>query len=847
MLDSLLQVRQGERARTGFLFLYLFLVVGSYVVTKSTRDALFLARYSASRLPLADMASAAAVALVMAIYLRAGSKTTVRTTLVRTLLLFSATSVGFWALSVRADPSWMLPVLYVWAGVYGVLLPAQVWTLANCVMTTREAKRLVGVVGSGSICGWIVGGLLTRVSATRVGTPALLLATGIALGVCPLLVTAIWRDRRPDLDADMADDRLEAPPKGGLIESASTVWRSPYLRAIAGVIGMSSLVTTIAAWQFRAIAKQTIADTDALTAFFGTFNVYAGALSLAAQVFLTSRLLRRWGIGVTLLIVPFALTAGSAGVLVWGGLLSAVVLKGGDQVLRYSVDRSAIELLYLPVPTRQMFHAKAFIDAVVWRLGDWSGSLVVLAAVGIFGATVTTISFVTMALLVVWGAAAVIATRGYVANLRQSIQAHRLDAERIQASVLDRETSEALTAALQSGDRADILYALGVLAARNVPESVDAVRPLVDHEDPAIRQKAIALLAAAKDASAVSAVEARLADEDASVRAEALLYLARVTDVDPLARVSDLEQMQGPSVGSAMALYLARPGPAQNLDAVRLLLQGAIARTGPDGEEARRQAATMMASLPAEFGPELVALMKDPSVDVARLALRAAGATGAVAALAGTLGDETRPPELRAEVPAELQRIGTADAEEALTEHLLDRDPLVRLRVVSALNKVRQLHPDRRLERELIETLLAAEILGHYRSYQELGALLGRGDGGAAESLQASMVREVERIFRLMTLLFPDEDMHSVYVGLRSGTAAVRANAIEFLEHALPPAIRDVLVPLVDSDVSVADRVRLAGRMIGGVAAGADVDNVDNVDLRALQRDAEARLGGAGL
>ncbi|HMD37584.1 MAG TPA: hypothetical protein VKH42_21560, partial [Vicinamibacterales bacterium] len=171
MIDRFLQVRRGERTRTALLFLYLFLVVGSYVVTKSTRDALFLGRFSASRLPLAGMASAATVAAVMAVCLRLGPRGSVRTTLTRTLIVFSASSVAFWALSVWSAPAWMLPVLYVWAGVYGVLLPAQVWTLANYVMTTREAKRLVGLVGSGAICGWIVGGLLTRASATRLGTP----------------------------------------------------------------------------------------------------------------------------------------------------------------------------------------------------------------------------------------------------------------------------------------------------------------------------------------------------------------------------------------------------------------------------------------------------------------------------------------------------------------------------------------------------------------------------------------------------------------------------------------------------------------------------------------------------
>jgi HEAT repeat protein len=214
-----------------------------------------------------------------------------------------------------------------------------------------------------------------------------------------------------------------------------------------------------------------------------------------------------------------------------------------------------------------------------------------------------------------------------------------------------------------------------------------------------------------------------------------------------------------------------------------------------------------------------------------------AGTTGAVAALGAVLDDTDRPSELRADVPAVLQRIATPEAEQVLVENLLDRDPLVRLKVVAALNALRQLHPERRLERELIETLVAAEILGHYRSYQVLGSLIASGNIERAAALKDELVGEVERVFRLMALLFPDEDMQSVFVGLRSGTPTVRANAIEFLDHALPAQIRDVLLPLVDPEVSIDERVTIADRMIGAPLAE------EPADVAALQRDAEARLG----
>jgi hypothetical protein len=44
-------------------------------------------------------------------------------------------------------------VIYIWVGVFSVLAPSQVWTLANYVLTTREAKRSFGFIGSGAILG----------------------------------------------------------------------------------------------------------------------------------------------------------------------------------------------------------------------------------------------------------------------------------------------------------------------------------------------------------------------------------------------------------------------------------------------------------------------------------------------------------------------------------------------------------------------------------------------------------------------------------------------------------------------------------------------------------------------
>jgi hypothetical protein len=324
--------------------------------------------------------------------------------------------------------------------------------------------------------------------------------------------------------------------------------------------------------------------------------------------------------------------------------------------------------------------------------------------------------------------------------------------------------------------------------------------------------------------------------------------LSRLSDVDPLIRLTELDHVYASSVASAIAQFLARPGPRQNLEAARLLLDIALNNDGPEGYQARLEAARVVGSLPDCFDDQLNRLLKDLAPEVVRLAIRAAAqgsslapvpiliahladpqlsddATDALATLGDravpamreALRDQQSPAALRHAIPDILQRVATRQAEQGLLENLLDPDPMLRLRAVSALNKLRQLHPARRFEKEPIETVLAAEILGHYRSYQLLGRLSFETvvNQSSIEQIKLSMSRELERIFRLMKLLLPEHDLHSAYVGLQSENAAVHANAVEFLENALPTQFRTLVLPLIDNEISLSERMRLAERMVG--------------------------------
>jgi len=849
-IERLFGLRRGEWGRSLLLFLYLFLIISTYVAGKATRDALFLERYSAVQLPYADMLVAVVVVALVAVYARSRRHLKLLTLLVGSLLFFSSNALALWWLGRGTSaPSWLPVVTYVWVGTLGVIGPAQVWTLANYVLTVREAKRLFGMIGSGAILGWVVGGLMTSTTATRFGARDVLLAIAFSLAACAVIVVGIWR-KRP---ATMAEFYDATPTNGAdaprsLSDSVRMVWSSPYLRAVALVIGLSSLVTGVAAWQFKAIAKQYIPATNDLAAFFGTFNFYAGLLALVAQLLLTRRILRRFGVGVALFIVPISLMLGSIGLLVWGTLAAVVVLKGSDQVLRYSVDKSAVELLFLPVPPAQTFHAKLFIDGVIWRLGDVFSSAIILVAAGALGIAAVNVTGINLVLLVAWMVAAYVVYRQYVVNLTETIQQHRLDSERASAPVVDRSMGDLIASKLAANNPDDVLYGMGLLEVSQQRTTHPAVRALLRHPSAAVRSRAVAILCEARDASVRAIVEDLLHDEDLQVRTEALLYMTYIAHVDPLARIQEIGDFQDFSVRSAVVAFLAQPGETQNLEAASMILDTMVAERDAAGARTRMEAARIIGALPDRFERQLRQLLEDPDIEVARQAIRAVGrlcrrtyidrVIGYLATpeltreasevlsrcgdrIVGTLRDhlvdEEVPITVRREIPEILLHIGTMAARQALLEHLVCSDTILRFRIIGALNKLRQANPDEEIDTRIVETALVGEIMGHYRSYEILGTLgpWGKPDDPVTRGLKESMDQELERIFRLLQLLFPQQDIHSAYVGIQSRNPVVHDNALELLDTVLNPQLRNLLVPLLDSEVTIAERMDLANRILG--------------------------------
>ena len=775
-INRVFNLRPGDFSRGLPLFAYYFLIISSYGMGRTARDSLFLDQFKAVQLPYADIAVAGLVGFIVALYIRLGRAVNLRNLQFVTLIFFSLCYLGLWWGIHRQKLAWASPALYIFVGIFGVVAVTQVWTMANFLWTTREAKRLFGMLGSGGIAGGIAGGFLTKWIAPRFGTESILLVISAFVAGAGLLVVAIWSQRPPEDAQPLSDDG----PRN-LLESFQLVRQSPHLQAIAALICLASIVTTAAGWQLKAIAKETIVNKDMMAAYLGGFQAYAGIASFAAQLLITTKLLRRFGVGVGLLVLPLSLTAGSIAVMISGTLCAATVLKGSDQIFRYSVDTSALQLLYLPVSPNIKLQVKSFIDTVIWRFGDGLAGLTLLVFATNLHFTPREIGWVNLALLGGWIVAAIVARHQYVATLRNNIQQIRIQPEKVSVPMLDQFTRNVFAEKLNSPDVNEVMYALNLFEMAQHLHVHSAVRTLLNHPSPHVKKKAVYILNNAGDLSVRDQVVALLTDNSLDVRAEALLYLSRHDDVDPLTYIDKLDDFAGFSIRSAMISFLTKPGEGQNLIAARVMTNGMIADLGNE-------------ALSADAAHTL-ALLGDITVEP----------------LQESLADGTVPIQIRVQIPGILLRIGTVAAARALAENLIQADPQLRLRVISALNKLCEFESNLAIDKHLVESAMVAEMMGHYRSYQILGASGLNVD----EGLKRTMAEELERIFRLMKLLFPSLDLQNAYLGIQSNDPLTHANALEFLDNTLNPLLRTRLVPLIDSEVSLQERIHLADRFLG--------------------------------
>ncbi len=454
-------------------------ILASYALLETARDALFLARLSPNELPWIYIVMAVvAVALAELPGRGLGLPRSLR--LSGTLAFGAAVTLAFFFLGPAAHP-WLLRAFYVWVGAIATLAGVQFWVLLGDVYTITQAKRLYRAIGTGSLAGAALGAGVARVAAGAFPAQAL-----IALGAALMAVTA----GLAFVLGRQVPEKLDAPATGRwrLGDIRGFFQREPYVTRLAGLVLVSSVAVTIADFVFKSEVARQVAPED-LARFFATFYGLLSVSALVVQVVLMGWILRVFDVHRALWALPLLVLGGASGVVVGGGLVAALLMKGADGALRPSLNRTSTELLFLPIPDRLRSRVKPAIDVIGQRGGQAVASLFILSQLAL-GRGDAVLAFFVIVLCVVWIAAIAELRPHYVEMFRRALREGILEA-RGGLPELDLVSLETLFASLNSRDDDEVVAALELLHAEDRIHLVPAL--VLYHPAPVVVLRALEL------------------------------------------------------------------------------------------------------------------------------------------------------------------------------------------------------------------------------------------------------------------------------------------------------------------------------------------------------------------
>jgi AAA family ATP:ADP antiporter len=378
-LEKLLSIFADVRAGEGFvvvvLTVNLAILLASYYLLKTVREALILTEGGAEVKTYSSAAQAVLLLLLVPAYGAFASRVTRLKLITWVTVFFAVQLIVFYFLGKVGVHEGI--IFFIWVGIFNVFVIAQFWAFTNDLFREAQGKRLFPIVGLGGSLGALLGAWAATELITLIGPYALLLTAAAGITACIALTR--WADRwsaRQPGEQDSSKSHEPLGNEGGF----ELIFRNRYLLLIAILTVLLNVVNTSGEFLLsKLVVQQSLqihgAGSEMLrksfvAEFYAHFFGWVNLLGLLFQMFLVSRIFRHIGVRGSIFILPTIALTGYSLILIYPVLYAVRGLKILENSTDYSIQNTARQALFLPTSREAKYKAKAAVDTFFMRIGD---------------------------------------------------------------------------------------------------------------------------------------------------------------------------------------------------------------------------------------------------------------------------------------------------------------------------------------------------------------------------------------------------------------------------------------------------------------------------------------------
>ena len=394
-LKTASRIEEREIKAVIFSFLFVVVLMSAYYILRPVRDAMASDWTDAEVSWLWTINFFISTAIV-ALYGLMVSKFRFRLLVPVMYGIFAGSFVIFYFLaSISDDRTIIDKAFYVWVSVFSLFHISVFWSFMSELFSKEQSGRLFGIIAVGASVGGLIGPSITAFFSVSLGTDNLMLIASMMLLIPIPIIFYLQTLKVTDLNNEELD--LTTPNQsigGSPFAGFKMFFSNPYQLSIGLFIFLYTGISSFVYFELKNLLSDL--SRSERSVIWAQMDLAVNILAISAGLFATSRIVTRFGMPLTIALVPVMICIGLL-VLAISPFLGVVVML---QIIRragnYAVTRPAREMLFTLVDQETRFKAKPVIDIVAYRGGDmlmaWlftgltQGLGLGLAAVAAFGA-----------------------------------------------------------------------------------------------------------------------------------------------------------------------------------------------------------------------------------------------------------------------------------------------------------------------------------------------------------------------------------------------------------------------------------------------------------------------------
>ena len=368
-LKSASKIEAHEVNATLSSFLFVVLLMSAYYILRPVRDAM-ASDWSDAEVSWLWTLNFFISTAVVALYGMAVSRFRFQLLVPAMYGFFALTfAVVYASSSALVDRTLIDKAFYLWVSVFSLFHISVFWSFMSDLFSKEQAGRLFSIIAAGASVGGLIGPSIPSFLSNSLGTDNLTLIASVMLLLPIPLIFHLQTLKSSVLQNEGSVPANAAAKIGGNpLAGFKMFFSNPYLLAIGLFIFLYTGISSFVYFEL----KNLLADLSRAerTAVWAQMDLAVNTLSIATGLFVTGRIVGKFGMPVTIALVPVLICVGLI-VLAISPLMAVVV---GLQIVRragnYSVTRPAREMLFTRVDRETRFKAKPVIDIVAYRGGD---------------------------------------------------------------------------------------------------------------------------------------------------------------------------------------------------------------------------------------------------------------------------------------------------------------------------------------------------------------------------------------------------------------------------------------------------------------------------------------------